>query len=174
MPNSDLQSGVPPTMAFEYSRLKLDPPQVRLIRLLPGSSDEALVRKVEIDVLNSDLHGKYDALSYAWGDEKNLQTITVEGAAGFKVTITENLWLALHRIRNRQQTRRLWVDAICINQSDPTEKNEQLGKIGEIYRQCAQCIVWYAFQLNMHATQSPLHANSQQVGGIPDLNPPEL
>lgn len=35
----------------------------------------------------------------------------------------------------------IWIDAICINQNDPTEVSSQIGMMGEIYRQ-ADVLIW--------------------------------
>ncbi|KAK3300141.1 heterokaryon incompatibility protein-domain-containing protein [Chaetomium fimeti] len=143
MPHGEQKKAAPPTATFEYSLLELDPRQVRLITLSPGVGGEPLACKVEVLEFNSDLHKTYDVLSYAWGDKEDQQTITVEGGAGFEITIRKNLWLALRRIRDRGETGRLWVDAICINQDKKSEeKSQQVERIGDMYKHCRKCIVW--------------------------------
>jgi hypothetical protein len=54
--------------------------------------------------------------------------------------MTGNLHAALEQLRHKIQPRNLWIDAICINQSDPIEKNHQVGQMFEIY--CSASIVW--------------------------------
>ena len=39
--------------------------------------------------------------------------------------ITENLALALRRLRHREVIRNLWADAVCVNQGDDVEKAQQ-------------------------------------------------
>jgi hypothetical protein len=53
-----------------------------------------------------------------------------------------NLWDFLHEARSRKDQRRLWVDALCINQSHIDEKNHQVGIMGEIYSKAAWVLVW--------------------------------
>ena len=89
---------------------------------------------------NDQLDGTYDALSYAWGSKDDQKPIKVGDNSEFK--IRKNLWLALKRIRHATEKRKLWVDAVCINQSSPEEKGEQLGNIEGIYRRCRTCIIW--------------------------------
>jgi hypothetical protein len=36
----------------------------------------------------------------------------------------------------------LWIDAICINQQDITEHEQQVGIMGDIYRNAKQTPVW--------------------------------
>lgn len=38
--------------------------------------------------------------------------------------------------------RQIWIDAVCINQSDGNEKMQQIGRMAEIYRLARQVIVW--------------------------------
>jgi hypothetical protein len=46
--------------------------------------------------------------------------------------ITSNLHAALLRIRGATEVRILWADAVCIDQTNDTEKNHQVGIIGDI------------------------------------------
>lgn len=85
----------------------------------------------------------YTALSYVWGSVKNPEYITIDGQAKFKVT--RNLYDALKCLRKRDQAISLWVDAICINQSNPDEKRIQIGLMRRVYRQ-AQNVVAYVPQ----------------------------
>jgi hypothetical protein len=36
----------------------------------------------------------------------------------------------------------IWIDAICINQNDVQERNEQVGMMGDIYRKCTDVVAW--------------------------------
>lgn len=51
--------------------------------------------------------------------------------------VTKNLYMALRDLRFPEKNRRLWVDAICINQSDSdenkVEKNLQVSRMRDIY-----------------------------------------
>lgn len=47
--------------------------------------------------------------------------------------VTQNLHAALKRLRLQHQSRLLWVDAICINQDDTSEKSFQVAMMSEIY-----------------------------------------
>jgi hypothetical protein len=39
----------------------------------------------------------------------------------------------------------LWIDAICINQGDPEEKNQQLNIIVDIYAEAEEALIWMGF-----------------------------
>jgi len=48
----------------------------------------------------------------------------------------------MKRIRHPSQAILLWIDAICINQSNVLERNAQVGLMGQIYRGAASVIIW--------------------------------
>ncbi|KAI0158236.1 heterokaryon incompatibility protein-domain-containing protein [Xylariaceae sp. FL1272] len=61
---------------------------------------------------------KYETLSYTWGDTTGDKSITLNGC---KFKVGGNLWDALHYLRDtRRQKMHIWIDALCINQSDAT------------------------------------------------------
>ncbi len=74
--------------------------------------------------------GEYDAISYAWGSQDYKQEILCNGAS---LRITFNLYWALRRLRHPDRARILWADAICINQSDLSERSQQVAIMGTIY-----------------------------------------
>jgi hypothetical protein len=78
---------------------------------------------------------EYFALSYTWGDPTLTRSIMVNGC---EVTVTANLESALRHIRMATREMVLWVDAVCINQNDETEKTAQVRMM-----QCFQghCLV---------------------------------
>ena len=82
----------------------------------------------------------YEALSYAWGEPVFDDNIELpEGV----FPITSHLGLALRHLRRKSGRRRLWVDAICIDQSyGSTEKGPQVSLMASIYRNTEECLVW--------------------------------
>ncbi|PWY93145.1 hypothetical protein BO94DRAFT_583385 [Aspergillus sclerotioniger CBS 115572] len=93
----------------------LDPTEheIRLASILPGRwSDEV---SCKLESVSLDDKPIYEALSYTWGDPSDKVAITLEGV---DFSVTKNLHMALRRLRHAESTRRIWVDAFCINQSD--------------------------------------------------------
>jgi hypothetical protein len=82
---------------------------------------------------------KYEALSYTWGDEANQHSIFLDGQ---QFRVRENAAAALRRLRLRSKSRIIWIDAICINQRDLSEKQKQLPLMTKIYEQAEQVCVW--------------------------------
>ncbi|KAI6358228.1 hypothetical protein MCOR25_007394 [Pyricularia grisea] len=81
----------------------------------------------------------YTALSYMWGGiEGETRTIAVDGRL---FQATPNLHAALRQLRNRGY-RRLWIDAVCINQADREERSQQVLQMRSIYARAAKTVVW--------------------------------
>jgi hypothetical protein len=56
--------------------------------------------------------------------------------------VQPNLFEALKGIRKEDEEICLWVDGICINQADTTERNHQVGLMGDIYRNAKNVRAW--------------------------------
>lgn len=82
---------------------------------------------------------QYEALSYVWGNPNDTQSILVNG---HDFQVTQSLYTALLHIRDDQLVRRLWVDAICINQNDDDEKASQIPLMRDIYGYAYRVLVW--------------------------------
>ncbi|KAF5579833.1 heterokaryon incompatibility het-6 [Fusarium pseudocircinatum] len=122
-------------LAIDYH--KIDLTQIRILILQHGiSNDEVVCALVPV---NHD-GAEYHALSYEWGEASNDDpSITVNG---HKVQIRRNLFDALRSIRKPTEDQKLWVDAICINQSDVDEKSEQVSMMGNTFSRAIGVIAW--------------------------------
>ncbi|KAF5230135.1 hypothetical protein FAUST_9995 [Fusarium austroamericanum] len=91
--------------------------------------------------------GDYIALSYVWSQPSKSEEgkdffITVNGSP-FKVT--PNLHHALEEIRKSQRIRqgfKIWIDAICIDQTNPSERGRQVARMRDIYESAWQVLIW--------------------------------
>ncbi|GCB17448.1 heterokaryon incompatibility protein 6, OR allele [Aspergillus awamori] len=107
-----------------------------------------IFRKEASDVDSLDEKRDYAALSYSWGDGSADHHIYLlpEGTDriedSLSLPIRENLFCALHRLRRKDQNVTLWVDALCIDQENNTEKTRQLGCMVDIYHQARMVYVW--------------------------------
>jgi Heterokaryon incompatibility protein (HET) len=127
---------------YRYSSLWPGSNSIRLLRLMPHEDEAA---SIQCQLFNYSLQetGKgphlYEALSYVWGDSNNLQSIYIDG---HPFDTRENLHMALSHLRNHSFERILWVDAVCINQTDDQEKELQIQSMARIYGQAHSVIVW--------------------------------
>ena len=55
---------------------------------------------------------------------------------------TTNLESVLRRLRSADKPRRLWADAICINQNDNVERGHQVAMMDKIYRNSTRVLAW--------------------------------
>lgn len=127
--------------------LSEDAKQIRVLSLEPAGSPLDIVN-CNLELTSLDDPSEYLALSYAWGKTKQPPTLATqsdEGAVqidGSFVDVSPSLRTALSRIRehwgkgelccNGEQPK-LWVDKICVNQSDEVEKSAQVAMMGEIF-----------------------------------------
>ncbi|KAH8891270.1 HET-domain-containing protein [Thozetella sp. PMI_491] len=94
---------------------------------------------------------RYEALSYTWGDLGATEQAHVESgdqlqdertATSAVLAIRPNLAAALRCFRHARDVRVLWIDAICINQEDIAERNEQVKRMTKIYSLASRVIAW--------------------------------
>jgi hypothetical protein len=81
----------------------------------------------------------FHALSYAWGSEPNTKAIICDNA---RILITPHLYECLVSIFLENGFTRLWVDAICIDQSSNREKGAQVAKMHRLYHNADLVYVW--------------------------------
>ena len=85
----------------------------------------------------------FEAVSYTWGYSHNAYVLILQPeSTTIKYQVTENLEMALRRLRLQHVDRTLWVDAICINQSDIEERSHQVGMMADIYRKAKRVVIW--------------------------------
>ena len=111
---------------------------LRILLLHPGRFDD----KISCDLISESLEqadDEYEAISYVWGNPDDTVDIICNGRS---VSITINLRDALRQFRDEKTARRLWADALCINQEDMQEKGHQVQRMGEIYRNARTVLVW--------------------------------
>ena len=122
-----------------------DPPlpagSIRLLRLLPCRDEDSRIECTlsPYQLLDSETTHPFEAISYVWGSQDNLQRILVNG---FECEVGKNLHAVLFRLRDRFIERFIWVDAICINQEDATEKGYQVQSMAKIYAKASRVLVW--------------------------------
>jgi hypothetical protein len=132
----------PSSSAFQYQPLASPSTEIRLVILHPSATESEEVR-CDLQTLDIAEAYDYDALSYAWGDASITGSIVL---SGHPFTVTANLSHALrslrHQTNNPSQTRLLWIDAICINQTDDEERSEQVQRMCSIYKSASGVLVW--------------------------------
>ena len=123
-----------------YTYQSLSPQTIRVLELHPGAPDAPLVCVIAIQRIG----GKsYEALSYVWGDPSPIASIKcLDSANEGDLGICRSLATALIAFRLPDQTRRIWVDALCINQKDVPERESQVRLMGAIFSQAKRVLCW--------------------------------
>jgi hypothetical protein len=127
-----------------YSPLNSEPQEIRLLSILPVSNDcewesiKCHLHQIRLKDLRNELN--YIALSYTWGDPVVRVPITVNGKT---MQVTANLESALRHLRVKfGPVFHFWIDAICINQFDVSERSHQVELMSEIYSVAEFVLIW--------------------------------
>jgi hypothetical protein len=124
---------------------------LRILTILPNDDHLAPIEaSLNIEALHLDL--EYIAISYYWGDVNALEYLTIrgsdEGVPGLvcKLPVTKNLVAALRQFRTRASVNKeplqLWIDAVCINQTDAVERAIQVGMMERIFQIAKNVWIW--------------------------------
>jgi hypothetical protein len=137
---------VPKNMETEHEVLYLyepiDEDQMRILTINPGFKGAQLT--CSLDVWTRGNPEKYDALSYVWGVENASEKLRIrhEGNLDRYVMVTPNLLTIIKTLRSNSFPRRIWIDALCINQEDLGEKNTQVPMMSRTYGDAVCVRVW--------------------------------
>ena len=118
----------------------LGPGEIRVLVLNPGLPITPLTGSLQaVTLADAALSKSYEALSYVWGRRLNSADLHLNDR---RITVGENLAAALYHLRSPNEPRMLWIDAICINQSDYTEKATQVSIMIDIYKTASRVLIW--------------------------------
>lgn len=144
--NSKLPTDIRGLLSQYIYRPISQPNGIRLLRLLPSTDELGDVRceLFESALRRSHKHLRpFEAVSYCWGSNEKTKSIRVtDQGQDRELKVTDNLHAALVRLRDDDIERILWVDAICIDQSNKEEKGHQIKQMAELYAKAGRVIVW--------------------------------
>ncbi|KAI0389636.1 heterokaryon incompatibility protein-domain-containing protein [Xylariaceae sp. FL0594] len=142
----------------------LAPGHIRVFELEPGHYSDSIVGRLVHQAIGEE---PYEALSYVWGDTRKRRDICINGTI---VSVTENLHGALTAFRHRSpptkrrrsslysgppgsiaeqpqtEVRRLWADAVCINQVDLSERTSQVELMARIFAGAHRVLAWLGWE----------------------------
>jgi hypothetical protein len=111
---------------------------IRILKLRKGSGVMPIIG--DLNVASLDDHPPYEAVSYTWGDPTITEAIII-GHVTFLAT--KNLFDFLNVLRSPTADKLLWVDAICIDQTNEEEKIYQIGLMTTIYKCAVEVHIWF-------------------------------
>ncbi|KAI1130959.1 heterokaryon incompatibility protein-domain-containing protein [Nemania abortiva] len=134
---------------------------IRVFELEAGKFSDPIVGRLVPQTIDGE---PYEALSYVWGDPRERHEIAIDGAT---LSVTKSLHGALTAFRYRplsesndisdpgtgtgtepaqRQVRRLWADAVCINQDDLHERTSQIELMGRIFAGARRVLAWLGWE----------------------------
>ncbi|KFA71620.1 hypothetical protein S40288_03637 [Stachybotrys chartarum IBT 40288] len=153
---------------YEYQ--PLDPGHVRILHLQPGEHNDSVFIEITHEALEKGPVNPYRALSWEWGKEPENEYIRVKNkdanGSGRREDVMEdgayktdtlrvkpNLLAALKHLRSTNRIKRLWVDAISIDQIELArtdaekegkndEKSNQISMMTKIFGLAEEVSVW--------------------------------
>jgi hypothetical protein len=124
---------------FEYTALA--PEEIRL--LVPDTTGDNDGLSWTMQHIALDSEPRFEALSYTWSSQIDTYPISCNRRL---LRIHHNLHNALPYLarRNRDTAKMLplWIDAVCINQTDDNEKSIQTNLMNLIYKQASKVWAW--------------------------------
>ncbi|GLA60392.1 hypothetical protein AtubIFM54640_000843 [Aspergillus tubingensis] len=151
-------------MPLSYNKLDSSAKQIRLLTIFPDENDENLIR-ASLHTVSLNDACDFEALSYVWGDTSVTVDISVDDRI---IGVTPNLHAFLRGLRQPNTERTVWVDYVCINQNDISERNSQVVLMYQIYSTARSVVAWLgdlqpeALELIewYHANQNELYMES--------------
>lgn len=123
-------------MAPFHEPLDIDSYEIRLLTIHLGPPASVVSCSIEKTSLINPI--SYAALSYCWGDEIITKDIIVHG---IETPVTIKLADALQHLRMLGVSR-VWANALCINQTDKSEKGLQIRNMRQIFSKADKTYPW--------------------------------
>ncbi|KAK4111564.1 HET-domain-containing protein, partial [Canariomyces notabilis] len=116
--------------------------EIRLLVVHPGEFPEPVRCDMVTRAVGKAMYD-YEAISYTWADETGDKTqsglIFVNSTP---IPVTRNCEMALRRVRWRSYERRIWIDAVCIDQTNIDERGHQVRLVPEIYARAKRVLIY--------------------------------
>ncbi|KAH7406978.1 heterokaryon incompatibility protein-domain-containing protein [Phaeosphaeria sp. MPI-PUGE-AT-0046c] len=123
---------------FAYTPLEAPESSIRSLEVFPDEEDGPV--KVQLSEHKTPLTDRYRCLSYMWGPPSDDAYNIIVNDCVFRVR--NNLYHFLRMAGKRFPHTPLWIDAVCINQEDDTEKGIQVSRMSNIYAMAVETLIW--------------------------------
>jgi hypothetical protein len=124
---------------YHYRSLEYDD-SIRLLVLHASPKAHTEVQCTVQHVRLSDTELAYEALSYTWGNANDTYRIYLEDVSR-PLLVGRNCFNALRHLRLEDGDRKVWVDAICIDQENLIERSSQVQMMDRIYDSASGVVV---------------------------------
>jgi hypothetical protein len=113
-----------------YKALNAEEQEYRVLLLYAGSGEDPIQAELRPTLFGRDQSLRYEAISYCWGDPNRTAKIQLNRKT---VSAPASSAAALRCVRRPDRNRVVWIDALCINQSDLDERSQQVTMMADIY-----------------------------------------
>jgi hypothetical protein len=121
---------------FPYQPLTTSGFSIRVLNLHPGQASEPI--SCTLGQYDMSLNEGWTCLSYTWGTEPPTREVFIDGHS-FLVRSNVHEFLCQAR---QKGINNLWIDSICINQSDDEERTAQVQLMGTIFSDAKLVVIW--------------------------------
>lgn len=113
---------------------------IRLLRVEYRPTEDRFTQRYTI--IETQLAGAppYQTVSYVWGDSKPRWPLELSN--GSVIHVNDSIHTALPYLVAQCNSGYLWIDQVCIDQRNLSERSEQVAIMGEIYARAENCLVW--------------------------------
>lgn len=140
---SDLDDS--PKNIYQYRPLRAQS-TIRLIQVMPDRIWGEIACKVYTFDIQQQPDIKYEALSYVWGNPRKSWEVYLADDGNdqwYSYPLHENLQRFLvYAWQQKMFDRLFWTDYLCLDQNDPDEIAEQIPRMGSIFSNAEQTIIW--------------------------------
>jgi len=132
----------------------LPPHSIRLFRL-NASTSAADVGNLEVVALDN--APPYYALSHSWGTKARSSAVRIDGQV---LAVSPDLAICIRRLQELAAERSnlsipvkyIWIDNICINQDNISERSSQVKLLERVYMQSLRTLIWLGPQSSSCST----------------------
>lgn len=126
---------------YSYNHLDPDRREIRLLKIQKPGPFRTPTYDLVIFPLDS--APPYEAMSYRWEEPCEIPCdYCYLRLRNRRLVVGHKVRKFAHTLASFWNTRWLWIDAVCINQSDDVEKLSQIGMMGDIYRSAKRTLAW--------------------------------
>ncbi|KAM7211566.1 Heterokaryon incompatibility protein (HET) domain containing protein [Rhypophila decipiens] len=146
----------------------LKPREFRLMWLEPPERPDYPVH-LTLETYDRDNCPEYEATSYLWGGEDGDYSPSEPVYIGPHWDIlfqTKSCWSMLKYLRPWRGIRTVWIDAICINQGDLKEREDQVEAMRETYQRSMRLVVYLRDDVVQKRDQYsyPMRCGLEEIG----------
>jgi hypothetical protein len=117
--------------------------EIRVLKVSRPIQNGADAFQADLVCVSLDEDPAYLALSYAWGDTSVVGYFASHrGSQGRRIPYNKGIFDITNNILAPGTTLYLWIDALCINQEDLSERASQVAMMGTIFAQARQVIAF--------------------------------